>query len=283
MGRPFEVLIDERTSMNTFYLTEVTKVEPSLGRGAFGEVWEVKCRGATYAAKLVYQTTAEDLRNAYYYAGSTDGGFNNVHDFIIHEARMHSRLDHDCIVPFRGSILDSEGNFCGILMDKMDQSLAKMLEDNEASPKRLDDWMLPAAHILLQVAAALNYLSMQSVNGEIIIHGDLKPANVLLTPSSPPKVKLADFGLTRYRDEARRGGTVSYMAPEVRNGGLCSAKSDIYSFGVMILTFAFREGEMPDGEYDANILPDKSSIMKKLKSAQSQASVSLLNSCSRNK
>jgi serine/threonine-protein kinase len=71
-----------------------------------------------------------------------------------------------------------------------------------------------------------------------IVHRDLKPGNIMVTK---PGVKVLDFGLAKSSDgdetltrtEAIMG-TPAYMAPEQREGGTCDARSDIYSFGLVL-------------------------------------------------
>ncbi|GIL66764.1 hypothetical protein Vafri_20265, partial [Volvox africanus] len=91
-----------------------------------------------------------------------------------------------------------------------------------------------------------------------IMHGDLKPANVLLKSSRSDRrgfiAKVADFGLSKIvhtkecsslECPADATGTIAYMAPEVLNGSMSPA-ADIYSFGVILWQLV--TGEKPFGD-----------------------------------
>lgn len=83
-----------------------------------------------------------------------------------------------------------------------------------------------------------------------IIHRDIKPQNILLTPDGIPKV--ADFGLAVSLQETREGavaaaGTPTYMAPEQARGETPTPASDIYSLGVVM--YMMLSGKVP---YKAN-------------------------------
>src|SRR5262249_7474725 len=83
-----------------------------------------------------------------------------------------------------------------------------------------------------QVAEALDYAHYQGV-----IHRDVKPGNVLLTPGD--QAKLSDFGLsliTGDKTDERTAirGTPRYMSPEQAQGDAVDHRADLYSLGVML-------------------------------------------------
>ncbi len=87
----------------------------------------------------------------------------------------------------------------------------------------------------LQVLQGLAYL-----HGMGMIHRDIKPANVMLLwlddASAKPMVKVVDFGLSSMnpKRDTLRGGTRSYMAPEIIRGDKAEQRSDLYSLGVTL-------------------------------------------------
>ncbi len=76
------------------------------------------------------------------------------------------------------------------------------------------------------------------------MHGDVKPANLILTSSG--RIVLVDFGLSSTpTDDLRRAGTAGYVAPEVAAGARPTAASDVYSLAATAV--ALLTGEPPSG------------------------------------
>ena len=84
-----------------------------------------------------------------------------------------------------------------------------------------------ALEIARQVCAGL-----AAAHERDVIHRDLKPANVMLDGTG--RVRITDFGLAGASGEALRAGTPAYMAPEQLSGGDVTARSDIYSLGLVL-------------------------------------------------
>ncbi|KAJ1379679.1 Serine/threonine-protein kinase, active site [Sesbania bispinosa] len=91
--------------------------------------------------------------------------------------------------------------------------------------------------VLLGTAKALAYLH-EAIEPKVI-HRDIKSSNILIDDEFNAKV--SDFGLAKLLDSGeshittRVMGTFGYVAPEYANSGLLNEKSDIYSFGVLLL------------------------------------------------
>ncbi|XP_051220872.1 wall-associated receptor kinase 2-like [Lolium perenne] len=95
--------------------------------------------------------------------------------------------------------------------------------------------------IAAQSADGLAYIHSKTNNE--ILHGDVKPANILLDDNFSPKI--ADFGLSRLlaRDTKHTElviGDIKYMDPTYQKEGLLTGKSDVYSFGVVLLELISR-------------------------------------------
>ena len=170
---------------------------------------------------------------------------------MYREAAILYQLRHPCIVPCYGVLIDNAPDGGGrkltgsLIMELCERSLDDLLIDEAPLP-------LPRAlSIATRIAAGLKYLH---TNVQChVVHGDLKPKNVLL---KGPDVKICDFGLsntiavgtmssggTIMRQPpvgSSRGGTLLWMAPEICEanfkGHNCAIEPprDIYAFGMIL-------------------------------------------------
>lgn len=109
----------------------------------------------------------------------------------------------------------------------------------------IDGFSLQDARALLEPAALIDptlqiLQGLAYLHGMGMIHRDIKPANVMLLwlddASARPMIKLVDFGLSSMnpKRDTLRGGTRSYMAPEIIRGDKAEPRSDLYSLGVTL-------------------------------------------------
>ena len=158
---------------------------------------------------------------------------------FIREAKATAALNHPNIV----SIQDQGWNESGvpavfIVMEFMDgHTLREVLSQGPLSPQEVIHYMIPVASALAE-AHRIG-----------IIHRDIKPENILI--SQDGRIKIADFGLARGAslgstmtvESSVVLGSVSYLSPEQVQRGISDARSDIYSFGVVL--FELLTGKKP--------------------------------------
>ena len=156
-------------------------------------------------------------------------------DQLVGEARVLLSL-----TPHRGLATARYDFFAGnryvIVMDWIDGT------DLDSVLAERGDPGLPvpeALNYVRQVAAALDHLHSHDPP---VIHGDVKPANVMLRPDG--SVVLVDFGVARLAGDVTHAGTDGFVAPEVGGGGAISPAADVYSLAAT--TVALITGRAPD-------------------------------------
>lgn len=128
------------------------------------------------------------------------------------------------------------------------------LEDYITKPSYQGPKFKSRREILLQVTKGLAHLHTKG-----IVHRDIKPTNILISVpngywASTPRMKLADFGLSRYLDAMKTdsftcaSGTRGWMAPELYHQNVIyNSKVDIFPLGC-IFAYTLSGGKHPFGD-----------------------------------
>ncbi|KAL0834495.1 hypothetical protein Bca101_086384 [Brassica carinata] len=193
--------------------------ENELGRGGFGSVYKgVFSHGQEIAVKRLSGTS-----------GQGDLEFKN-------EILLLAKLQHRNLVRLLGFCIHGQERLLVYEFIK-NASLDHFIFNLEK--RQVLDWGV-RYKMIGGVARGLLYLHEDSRYR--IIHRDLKASNILLDQEMNPKI--ADFGLAKLFDQGqtmthrftnRIAGTYGYMAPEYAMHGQFSVKTDVFSFGVLVI------------------------------------------------
>ncbi|KAF3773212.1 G-type lectin S-receptor-like serine/threonine-protein kinase, partial [Nymphaea thermarum] len=208
---PFYRLRDVMAATNNFSAAN------KIGQGGFGPVYRGELRGGQEVAiKRLSRVSKQGL------------------DEFMNELKLIAKLQHTNLVQLLGCCAEGEERI--LIYEYMpNKSLDHFLFDPILS-KQLG-WE-KRFEIVMGIARGLQYLHQESRLK--IIHRDLKTSNILLDAAMNPRI--SDFGLARiFCDEQSHistmkiAGTCGYMPPEYAMEGRYSTKSDVFSFGVIVL------------------------------------------------
>jgi len=152
---------------------------------------------------------------------------------LLQEARAQARVNHPNVVHIYYVSRNEQSPF-----------LAMELVHGVTLADRLREGPLRFAEIIdiaIQTVEALQQAALFD-----IVHGDIKPGNILLSDGAT--VKLSDFGLAQRLSQSsqnpeRLAGTPNYLSPEACRGQPTDIRSDMYALGVMLFEMTF--GRLP--------------------------------------
>ncbi|KAJ9553631.1 hypothetical protein OSB04_017676 [Centaurea solstitialis] len=236
LGRVLKVAIKDHKSSNKkgsielplFSLPTISRatnnfsMHNKLGEGGFGPVYKgVLEEGQEIAVKRLSKSSRQGL------------------DEFENEAICIAKLQHRNLVSLLGYCIQGDERM--LIYEYMPNKILDQFIFDDLRKSSLD-WPC-RFHIVQGIAQGLLYLHQDSRLR--VVHRDLKAGNILLDCDMNPKI--SDFGLARmfkeHESEAntkRVVGTLGYISPEYAVNGLFSVKSDIFSFGVLVLEIAWR-------------------------------------------
>ena len=151
-------------------------------------------------------------------------GSSDVQKQFLREAQIVGRLAHPFIVGLYDVGTDSNGVPYFVMEYVEGKTLERVLDDGPLPLQKAAVWAA-------DLSAALSRAHRAKV-----IHGDIKPANVMITREG--QVKLGDFGIARFATQVSTSGTLmgtpAYLSPEQIQGQTQDTRSDLFSLGIIL-------------------------------------------------
>jgi Protein kinase domain len=145
---------------------------------------------------------------------------------FLREAQIVSQLSHPAIVNLYDVGVE-DGNVAYLVMEYVPGKTLQQVLAESTGP-------MPVARACAWISDLAGALHRAHRSG--VIHGDVKPANILVTEDG--KVKLSDFGIARFATQVsgsgKMMGTPAYLSPEQILGEPQNTRSDLFSLGIVL-------------------------------------------------
>ena len=194
------------------------EIQAELGRGSMGVVYLARdpLIGRLVALKVFRPNLGADAADV-----------ERFRSRFLREAQSAGILSHPNVVTVH-DVVDEGGG--GVVFIAMEYVQGTNLKEVLRYGKPLE--LAQVLDVVRQVAAAIDYAHARGV-----VHRDVKPANVLLTPER--QVKITDFGIARFdttslTHDGQLLGTPNYMSPEQVQGREVDRRTDLFSLGVVL-------------------------------------------------
>jgi len=212
----------------------------SLGRGAYGGVYEAHYCGMSFAAKEIHPTLIE-------YSGRTEG--ERIKEDFMKECYHLSECRHPNIVQFIGIYYPPQRMVPTMIMEEMECNLRELIERESIPFSKI-------LSIIHDVSLGIWYMHNHD---SPLMHRDLQPNNVLVN-TSPLIAKICDFGVMRAAPAitGRKGltqapGSPAFMPPEALSPRpVYGPPLDVFSFGGVTLYATTGEWPIPSDNPSAN-------------------------------
>lgn len=211
-----------------------------IGRGGMGAVWRAERVDGQYTQQVAIKRLHPGI------ASAADARL--LVERFLRERQTLAGLKHPHIAALLDGGVDAQGLPWFALELIEGEPITAFAQSRQLSPR-------DRIRLLLQALEAVQF-----AHQHLVVHRDLKPDNLLVTPGG--QIKLLDFGIMKLLDGVADGNqtqtgarvyTPSYAAPEQVEGGAISVVTDVYALGVLL--FELLVGRRPFGKTGGLQLP----------------------------
>ena len=215
-----DICENQYVSLTKNHKVGVYTVDHLLGRGGMSSVYLAHRNDGKFEQQVALKFLSSLLT------------YNKSGQILNFEAQALSKLNHPNIAKIHGLEASIEQQPCLVIEYIEGDTLEQYLLKNDINQQQRLNLFKKIVH------------AIQHAHSQKIIHGDIKPTNIIITPDHQPKI--IDFGVSKQDDQKNKklihdylcALSLGYASPEQINGDSASTLSDVYALGAL-LSFIF--------------------------------------------